>query len=274
MSDDVASNRLSISQRTWKRLFAESGNICAFPGCRTALMNLDGEHDVQIAHIRAVGSTGARFDPSVDPQQLRAFENLLLLCNKHHDLVDQAPVTTYTPEAMEVMKRKHAARVTQALAGLLAQVKDVTLDNDTVPPVSFARMVSVFGRPPVEDQERADWLALLTSLQQAPFMVRQTLLVALNRASGADVEHVFASLTDLVMITETPMETLRSYVGLMNKLNLAGEDTWETDIGRDLMLITTGPGLARVKYLWEFALEAGVSLDTLILDLDWSSMDS
>jgi hypothetical protein len=73
--------RSSPSKATLKRLFALSGNRCAFPGCGLPVVdpgtgNLCGAP----VHINAVSPGGPRYDPRQTDEQRESVENLLLLC--------------------------------------------------------------------------------------------------------------------------------------------------------------------------------------------------
>ena len=71
------------------RLFALSGNQCAFPGCTNAVTDqvVPGEQPVtlaQRAHIVGVGRQGPRSQAVPLSDDIDAMENLLLLCGEHH----------------------------------------------------------------------------------------------------------------------------------------------------------------------------------------------
>jgi hypothetical protein len=94
---------------TIKRLFSLSGNRCAFSGCRIPLVDSDSGKVVgKMCHIRANSPRGPRYDPSQSEEVRQAFENLLLLCPMHHDVVDADP-ETYTAARLQRMKENHEA---------------------------------------------------------------------------------------------------------------------------------------------------------------------
>ena len=75
------------SLTTVKKLFAFSGNLCAFPDCKNKLI----EDDVvlgEICHIEAAEENGPRYNIKSDDEYRRSFDNLLLLCEKCHKKVD------------------------------------------------------------------------------------------------------------------------------------------------------------------------------------------
>jgi tetratricopeptide (TPR) repeat protein len=98
----------SPTMKTIKRLFAVSGNQCAFPDCTTPLV-VDDTVVAEICHIKARSPDGPRYDPDQDEKERHAFDNLLLLCPIHHKIIDADPAT-YTVEKLGQIKAEHEAR--------------------------------------------------------------------------------------------------------------------------------------------------------------------
>jgi len=84
----------------------QSGNLCAFTDCTQQLF--DEEEGIflgEIVHIRAASPGGARYDPSMTPDERRSPSNLVIMCPNHHAIVDRNPAK-HTVAALETMKRK------------------------------------------------------------------------------------------------------------------------------------------------------------------------
>ncbi|WP_144223713.1 HNH endonuclease [Mesorhizobium amorphae] len=94
---------------TVKQLYAESGNLCAFPGCPNPLIDPSGVNVGEICHICAHRKRGARFDPAQSDEERHGYDNLLLMCRIHHKVVDDAPAI-FTVEILRQMKVQHATR--------------------------------------------------------------------------------------------------------------------------------------------------------------------
>ncbi len=94
------------SERDVKRLFALSQNRCAYPGCKTAIVQASGTQTGKICHISAKSQGGPRYDPKQGEEQRNGFENLILLCSVHHDIVDQEP-NKYTADLLRDFKEMH-----------------------------------------------------------------------------------------------------------------------------------------------------------------------
>ncbi len=94
---------------TIKRLFALSGNRCAFPGCTAPLVDEEGCVIGEICHIHASRPDGPRHDAQQSDVARHGFGNLLLLCNPHHKRVDRH-WKRYSVAVLLDMKRQHEQR--------------------------------------------------------------------------------------------------------------------------------------------------------------------
>lgn len=127
-----ASTRKSIPDPVTNRLFALSGNQCAFPGCTNAVTDqvAPGEQPVtlaQRAHIVGVGRQGPRSKAVPLSDDIDAVENLLLLCGEHHRIVDNNP-RIYSVEVLAKYKADHEAK----MAPKKLRPTPPPLDADTV----------------------------------------------------------------------------------------------------------------------------------------------
>jgi hypothetical protein len=88
-----------------------SGNLCAFPKCTTPLVDpTSGSIVGEICHIKGDKKNGAaRYDKNQSDKERQGFDNLLLLCNVHHKIVDDDEVA-YTVERLIQMKKDHECR--------------------------------------------------------------------------------------------------------------------------------------------------------------------
>ena len=88
----ASANPHSFTSGTQKALFRLARGTCYFPGCEREILTFEsGEPlvDVQIAHIAAAEPGGPRFDASMTDEERRSIDNLILLCQAHHNLVDK-----------------------------------------------------------------------------------------------------------------------------------------------------------------------------------------
>jgi hypothetical protein len=92
--------------KTVKLLFARSGNICAFPGCKNPIVEDSGTVTGQICHIIAKSSKGPRYNANLSEKEKNDYNNLILLCTRHHQIVDKNP-SEYTSEVLIEIKKIH-----------------------------------------------------------------------------------------------------------------------------------------------------------------------
>ncbi|KKL65116.1 hypothetical protein LCGC14_2158190 [marine sediment metagenome] len=93
--------------KTIKRLFVVSGNQCYFPKCNTPLVDEEsGKVTGRICHIKGNRPGAARYDPNQIDEERHGFENLILMCPKHHDVIDDDP-DSYTVSRLNEIKVEH-----------------------------------------------------------------------------------------------------------------------------------------------------------------------
>jgi hypothetical protein len=95
------------TQATIRRLFALSGNFCAYPGCsRHVADQATGAILAEICHIHAKNPGGPRYDASQSDKARNDYDNLILLCADHHKIIDTQP-ENYPAETLKGMKQAH-----------------------------------------------------------------------------------------------------------------------------------------------------------------------
>lgn len=101
----------NYTKQTLKKLFALSGNTCAFPGCTKRLVNQKNALDSNICHIEAAEPGGERYNKSMTDKERADYKNLILLCPQHHDETND--IFTYTVDVLMEMKSKHESSCLQ-----------------------------------------------------------------------------------------------------------------------------------------------------------------
>lgn len=119
---------LKPTPATLKRLYALSGNQCARPGCEQQLIGAGGENHGRACHIHGERKGSARWVEWQTPEERRAFENLILLCEKCHTTIDsELTRDRFSPGLLRHWKSEHeAAWVSDELALALAEGKRVS----------------------------------------------------------------------------------------------------------------------------------------------------
>lgn len=97
------------------RLWGKSAGRCQYEGCNEALY-FDDITKVEfnlsyIAHIYADSPRGPRYDPVYSPKLKQDISNLMLLCDKHHRLIDKQQVHEHPVERLMAMKKSHEERM-------------------------------------------------------------------------------------------------------------------------------------------------------------------
>ncbi|MDR0574807.1 MAG: hypothetical protein LBG96_12405 [Tannerella sp.] len=74
---------------TLKRLYGLSGNQCAAPDCDRVLIARDGMSITsKICHIEAASGDGPRYNALMTDKERAHFDNLILLCDECHTIID------------------------------------------------------------------------------------------------------------------------------------------------------------------------------------------
>lgn len=104
---------MPIPPREQRLLYAKSGNRCAFPDCgKLLVVESDGQPVLlgEMAHIIAERSDGPRGQSDLGIEDRNREPNLVLLCNVHHQLVDDQPAR-FTVPRLTGFKQEHEERV-------------------------------------------------------------------------------------------------------------------------------------------------------------------
>ncbi|MEI8644082.1 hypothetical protein P4S60_00170 [Pseudoalteromonas sp. Hal040] len=93
------------TDKTLKRLFGLACNRCSFPDCDEVMSDEYSAKNSNICHIEAAKAGGERWNKNMSNPQRADYDNLILLCVRHHDITND--VETYTVEKLKLMKKKH-----------------------------------------------------------------------------------------------------------------------------------------------------------------------
>lgn len=110
-----------------KKLFAFSGNQCAEPSCSRSMIAKDGITVVgKICHIAAASSKGPRFDKNMDDDDRRGFDNLILLCDEDHSIIDNKEnELKYPTRLLKKWKKDHQEK----FSSTPIEVKDEVVES-------------------------------------------------------------------------------------------------------------------------------------------------
>ena len=114
---------------TREALFLLSRGNCYAPECKKRIMEWAGDRWValaEVAHIHGLNKRSRRYDESIPEPDRNNFKNLLLLCEKHHKLVDGADTWTHYPVVTLIAWKRDREG---DLAGELGQLDWITQDT-------------------------------------------------------------------------------------------------------------------------------------------------
>ena len=108
--------KTSIPDKTQKLLWAKAAGRCEYRGCNVDLTGdlAAGRQDPLfgfIAHVVGDSADGPRGDAVRSPLLAKAFDNLMLMCPKHHKLIDVDAEEAHPEDLLLSMKAEHERRV-------------------------------------------------------------------------------------------------------------------------------------------------------------------
>lgn len=181
-SKKIIRKRLAPKKDILMELYLYSGNQCAFDGCNTSLLFEDSTVDFNISHIYGVEEDGPRGKHKLNNEELREASNLLLLCNRHHRVIDlKKNESIYTVEAVRKMKEKHEKKYRNAIASL-----DRIVDISDGEKISYPTNLKAL--PGYNDDDNAEELATtlrcmrpwINAIAKQPLPIRDLLKMCLK----------------------------------------------------------------------------------------------
>lgn len=220
----------SLSIPDMKLLFARSGNQCAFPECDSTLVEgqADSEATVTLgeaAHIVGFSPRGPRGEHA--RENVNSAQNHLLLCEKHHKIVDRRP-GTYTPDILLAMKHEHENGVANRMGRALEPLT-VTTVEEVVPSslIRFEKMPKrIYSAPLLRPNAKESEVAREINYSQlgeayCTFLIREQTIYSFNNLPK--LSGTFGSVADVNGCEVFQVEDLlddpewqRRYVRLLN----------------------------------------------------------
>lgn len=113
----------NIPEKIRTRLWVKAGGRCQYAGCNEPLwldsLTMAEMNAAYIAHIIADKPLGPRGDSTLSDKLKDDISNLMLMCDKHHRLIDREDIEGHPIKRLCEMKRKHEERIE-----LLTDIKD------------------------------------------------------------------------------------------------------------------------------------------------------
>lgn len=277
-SAGVRAKRLAPKLQALRALFLKSGNMCAFPGCGSLMMNANGDFIGQVCHIEAAEAGGPRFNPNRTDEGRRAVENLILLCYRHH--VETSNVGAYPVDRLLRMKSAHEARFTTVSRQIRRSIQDHTQRDKVAESRSLARLNRVLGWNLTQEKLSAlseEVMTLGDRLKRVPRDARTLLAIIANRAChpGKRQYGFGVDAAELGCVTRLSIHHLRGLLRLLSRDDLVDIDCEFVDpcLGDSYTHI----GLKMSQRLWQclcdFCDASQTPLEDIVVDLRFDCLD-
>lgn len=266
--------RIGPTPSTVKKLFAYSGNQCAVPNCKEFLVDHSGAMLGKIAHIHAAEKGGPRFNADMTNDQRRAFENLLLVCGKHHDIIDYQPnVKTYTAEELRKYKAEHEGRFKRAERHLLEQVNDTTQATQPTYPKTLAKLGTVTNDQQVidHDDDVSGVRAFIEKLKELPLAQREFAVQLATRMMRNGVERLL--FEDVKGAFQIGVTKIKEHMRVLEHHGLGGINEGHNHNEYFLELWERKPWGNPWFEMIEFCEATGLSVDSFVYDLNFAQYD-
>jgi hypothetical protein len=276
---DVAERpqRLGVRRETLRRLYLHSGNRCAFPKCKETMMDEDGNFVGEICHIEAAKTGGERFRVEMTDEERRSFDNLLLLCHRHHVVTNK--VENYPVAALQEMKAVHERKFSQIEEKMSATITDESLEAETS---EAENLIELLGAP---DEHRAAEIKRVRKyanrLRELPMETRRFLSIAVRRAyehavRKRDLGGLGSSTvnpTEVQKATRLSNDEIREQVRILEEHKLANVDE-DDESGRWTMYISGQGDWSRLpEDIAHFCKEKAIPIDEIFVDLRFDLLD-
>jgi hypothetical protein len=246
-------------------LWGAASGRCSFPNCPKRLVSEATTDDPRVmlgemAHIIGESVDGPRGESPLTQEERDSYENLILLCHEHHELVDGQP-KTYTVEVVHAYKRAHEGRCASPFGALALSDSapawtpvEETLHSTLLQVVQMPRRV--YSAEAVIDDEFVLKAEFSEANQRRPpaFIIRGQRLLAfddLADAAGTFSRWVRPTTTTTLAAIEMwrDPDRFRWYVSLLNTIvrKLAGSRGLTLDKAHHRFYFTGGPNAEDIE---------------------------
>ena len=108
-------SKTKIPEKIKTQLWTLSGGRCEYAGCNKALwrddLTMGKMNKAYLAHIIADSIDGPRGDEERSEILAKDFNNLMLMCDEHHRLIDKEDIDGHPEDLLIQMKKEHEKRI-------------------------------------------------------------------------------------------------------------------------------------------------------------------
>ncbi|WP_339311181.1 SAVED domain-containing protein [Paenibacillus sp. FSL M7-0896] len=142
-------SKTSVPPHIIHMLWGKTAGRCQYRGCNEPLhIDLTTKKLMNrsyVAHIIADSPNGPRGDEELSPKLAKAIENLMLLCDAHHRMIDVTDVAGHPTSLLQKMKKEHEERIELVTSIQPEQQSLVVLYGSNIGehnyPISFEQVV-------------------------------------------------------------------------------------------------------------------------------------
>lgn len=124
------------SQSTIRIVWGKTAGICEYRGCNEKLFYDETTafefNCAYIAHIVAANPDGPRGDGIRSNQLSDKIENIMLMCDKHHRLIDREDVAGHSEDVLLEMKREHEENIAKVCNYLNIQNTEILMFSSPI----------------------------------------------------------------------------------------------------------------------------------------------
>lgn len=239
----------TIPVRDQKILCTRSGNRCAMPECHKVLVVGKTEDDreslvAQMAHIKGERSISPRYDASMTDMERNSYDNLILVCDNCHKVIDDQP-NSYTVEKLHEIKSQHEKWVVESTKKEIINVTFAELSVVTKYLISgqFVSSDSLTIIPPRQKIKKNE---LSASIEQ---------LITMGMTQVRQVNNFISKCPDIEFGERLSQGFVTEYERLKNEEGLKGDDLFGALLdfasGKSNDFKERAAGLTVLVYLFE-----------------------
>lgn len=265
--------RLAPKQEVLRELYIKSGNECAFPGCHDVMVDENGTFVGEVCHIEAAMPGGERFNPNMTNEDRRSYENLILMCHKHHVVTDN--VTEYPVEKLRQMKRNHESKYSGIIGQMMSSVTDYGISSEVRPCCNCKRISELleWGLTDEENSANAEILNRhLEKLRDLPIETRRLLGIMVMR-SYWDRYDCVVPIHEIERATGLDPASIMQNVEILERRRITSGIEVEDDIPTCSLLEDPDTLWTYWNDIREFSKISEVPIERICCDLDFSVFD-
>lgn len=262
--------RLAPATETLRELYLRSGNRCAFPGCTRPIVSDGGSYVAELCHIEAAMPGGPRFSSQQSNEDRRGYANLMLLCHEHH--VETDDEASFPVGRMQEIKQLHEAKFSHIIEDIGADIVDRAGLGDLRSAKNLRRLSGVLGWALTEEQSAAD-LPEFSLFEQ-----RMRELVPEARRVLAVLVDIATRTRQNVLVQEFEKRlggtggAFWDYLELLDKYELV-RIQYPSDGSPYIGYVPLPTGWQPLESIGEFAKKSGVTLEELLVNLNFALLD-